>query len=312
MEIQWFPGHMAKAIKQLKEFLKHADAVIEVADARIPGSSRNPELRAFAGKRPVILALNKPDLADPEATKAWIGYFSRQGQPCVAVNGTTGEGIAELTRALSAVVTRAEARRPAGRPVRALIVGIPNVGKSSIINRLARKAGARTGDKPGLTRGVMWIKLGGGIELLDTPGLMWPKIEEPGVGLKLAFTGAIDERVLDVIEVAWRLISRVEAEKPGAVTDRFQLDASALAGAGGHEAGGDRLDEGPEATREAWALGLLRAIGQRRGCLVSGGEVDVEKAAGILLKEFRDGRMGRLTMEWPPSAPLASDDGPNP
>lgn len=289
MQIQWFPGHMAQAIKRLKEYLKHADAVIEVADARIPTSSRNPQLKEFTGNRTVVLALNKIDLAEAGKTVAWVDYFSAQGLPTVPVNGNTGEGIGDLIETLSTVVARKGLRRPAGRPVRALVVGIPNVGKSSVINRMSRKAGARTGDKPGLTRGVTWIKLGGELELLDTPGLMWPKIDDPGVGLRLAFTGAIDERVLDVIEVAWRLIAWVEQRRPGALRERYQLNIPPGRADGGMD----------EETRESWALDLLRAIGKRRGCLISGGAVDMEKAAGIVLKEFRDGRIGRFTMESP-------------
>lgn len=281
MEIHWYPGHMAKAKRLIKEKLKLIDVVIELLDARIPASSRNPELNKIIAGKSRIVVLNKADLADPEATRAWIDYFQRQGLTAVPVNAATGEGINKVVAAAkkiaAPVMERLQKKGRLPRPVRAMILGIPNVGKSSLINRLSGQKKAKVEDRPGVTRGQQWIRIGSDFELLDTPGVLWPKLGDKEVALKLAFTGAIKDDLLNIEEIAGELIRWLQLNAPGALTRRYGID----------ETGKEREE-------------ILGAIGRKRGFLVSGGEVDTFKTAGLVLNEFRAGLLGKFTLDLPP------------
>lgn len=281
MEIHWYPGHMAKAKRLIKEKLKLIDVVIELLDARIPASSRNPDLNKIIAGKSRIVVLNKADLADPEATRAWIDYFQRQGLPAVPVNAATGEGINRVVAAAKKIATpvmeRLQKKGRLPRPVRAMILGIPNVGKSSLINRLSGQKKAKVEDRPGVTRGQQWIRIGSDFELLDTPGVLWPKLGDKEVALKLAFTGAIKDDLLNIEEIAGELIRWLQLNAPGALTRRYGIDET-----------GEEREE------------ILRAIGRKRGFLVSGGEVDTFKTAGLVLNEFRAGLLGKFTLDLPP------------
>ncbi len=276
--IQWFPGHMVKAKKLVKENLKLVDVVLELVDARIPVSSQNPDLKEIVGDMPKVMVLNKTDLAEPALTEKWINHYKREGINAVGINSTTGQGIDRLitlTReagetALAKYV--AKGRNP--RPVRVMILGIPNVGKSSLINRLAGKGSTKTGDRPGVTRGKQWIRIAKGMELLDTPGILWPKFEDVEVGFKLAVTGAIKKEVINVEQVVLKLLSFLGQNYPERLESRYKLDSVS------------------EDSSE-----LLTAIGAKRGLLISGGAVDSEKTAHVLLSEFRTGKLGRFTLD---------------
>lgn len=278
MEVQWYPGHMAKALRVLEEYLPLIDVVVELLDARIPISSSNPELRRRIGGRPRIVALNKADLADPAATAEWVTAFRQSDAVAVAIEAQSGAGVSELLRLAVELAgarmarERARGRRP--RAARFMIAGIPNVGKSSLINRLTGRGSARTGAHPGVTRGKQWVRVREDLELLDLPGVLWPKFEDPRVGFHLAATGAISEQVYDHYEVARRLARELVPLAGDAIAARFGL-----------------------AALPATAEELLREIGRRRGCLRSGGVVDEIAAADIFLREFRLGRLGRLTLE---------------
>ncbi len=278
MNIQWYPGHMVKAKRMVQENLKLVDVVIELADARLPESSRNPDLLEIIGSKPRMLVLNKVDLADEEATRQWRQYYKNSGLEVVLANSLTGQGFREMEAAavrltktkLDALL--AKGQRP--RAIRAMIAGIPNVGKSSFINRLVGKGTAKTADKPGVTRGKQWVRFGGNFELLDTPGILWPKFEDPQVGYKLAVTGAIRDQLLDEVELAAQLLGWLRENAPEQVKARYKLEELAV---DNHQ--------------------LLDAIGKRRGCLVSGGNVDRTKAAAIVLDEFRGGKIGKFTLD---------------
>lgn len=278
MEVQWYPGHMAKALRVLEEYLPLIDVVVELLDARIPISSSNPELRRRIGGRPRIVALNKADLADPAATAEWVAAFRRADAVAVAIEAQSGQGVNELlclaVELAEARMARERARGRRPRPARFMIAGIPNVGKSSLINRLTGRASARTGAHPGVTRGKQWVRVREGLELLDLPGVLWPKFEDPRVGFHLAATGAISEQVYDHYDVARRLARELVPVAGDAIAARFGLN------------------ELPATAEE-----LLDEIGRRRGCLRSGGVVDATAAADIFLREFRLGRLGRLTLE---------------
>lgn len=289
MEIQWYPGHMAKAKRLIQENLGLIDVVIELVDARIPYSSRNPDMQHLLSRRPRIIVLNKNDLADPEKTRAWCDYFERQGIPALALNSLAGRGIERVVSIASSLLEdKMESLKARGfrdRPIRAMVVGIPNVGKSAFINALTRRSVARVGEKPGLTRGKQWIRIGEDFELLDTPGILWPKFEDPEVGFKLAVTGAVSDLVYDVEEVGAQLVLLLSRAAPQALASRYRLEK--LAGS---------LEE---------AYQLLRDIGARRGYLHTGGEVDTVKAAYLVLHEFREGKIGQITLDEVPTEPEA-------
>jgi len=281
--IQWFPGHMAKARRQVQERLKVIDVVVELVDARLPASSRNPMIDEIVGAKPRLLLLNKADLADPRATTAWINWFAAQGLPAMPIDAQSGKGVERIATRCKELARPVLERRiqkgMAARAVRAMILGIPNVGKSTLINRLAGRAAARVGDRPAVTKAQQWVRVGRELELLDTPGILWPKFDDPEVGLKLAATGAIKDEILPLYDVALFAVRHLMAHYPERLRERYKLTA--------------------------WpddAGAMLEHIGRVRGCLVSGGAIDVDKAAEVFLRDLRAGRLGPLTFDWPPEA----------
>lgn len=286
MTIQWFPGHMTKARRQIQEKLKLIDVVIELLDARLPMSSRNPMIDEILQGKPRLIVLNKADLADPGVTKQWLEVFKQEGHLAVAVDAYSGQGIKEIpVLAKELLKEKLEKQRAKGmnpRAVRALIVGIPNVGKSTLINRLAGRNIAATGDRPGVTKGQQWIKVGTDMELLDTPGILWPKFEDQNVGYRLAVTGAIREEILNVEDIAFFGVKYLVKYYWEPFSSRFELKEQ---------------PENPDNPDEIVAV--MEAVGRKRGCIVSGGRVDLEKASGILLRELRAGKLGRYSMEAP-------------
>lgn len=281
-QIQWFPGHMARTRRKIGEVMPQIDAVAELADARAPQSSRNPELDSLAAGKPRLLILTKSDMADEAATRRWVAAFEKQGLPALAVDCKTGRGMNGFVPLLRQVMAQRLAvwkqKGMTGRPIRVLVAGIPNVGKSSFINRLGRGGKAKVEDRPGVTRQNQWFVAGDGVHLLDTPGVLWPKFEDQTAALYLAFTGAIKDQILDSEELACSLLTVLERDYKDRLADRFKLDETAFSG-------------------DSWEL--LQAIGRKRGMLVSGGEVNTERAATTLLDEYRGGKLGRITLEQP-------------
>ncbi|MGI5853043.1 MAG: ribosome biogenesis GTPase YlqF [Bacillota bacterium] len=286
MQIHWFPGHMAKAKREITELLKLVDLVLEVRDARIPISSRNPDInRLTAGKERIIL-LNKSDLADNNANAVWIKHLTKdQEQTSVlAVNAKSGEGFQVLLKMLKKsgenLAARLKERGRLPRPLRILVVGIPNVGKSTVLNRMAGRKAAKTGDLPGVTRGKQWITLAGGIEMLDSPGLLPPKIEDPDVGVRLAMIGTIPEELVDQEELACRLLSFLTRNYANTLSERYGVVVTSE----------QSLEE---------AHDLLAVLAKKRGCLQTGGSLDLLRMARILFDDFRSGKLGRITLELP-------------
>ena len=280
MNIQWYPGHMTKTRRQIEADLKLVDAVCEIVDARIPISSRNPDIDAICGAKPRILVLNRMDLADPEATKRWEAYFRSKGMTVIATDCKTKKGISGFTpaaRAACAERIERDAKRGMSRALKVMVVGIPNVGKSTLINQISGRKGAKAENRPGVTRGKQWVSVDAGLQMLDTPGILWPKFEDPEVGMKLAYTGAVKEGVIDIEELACRLLELLHKYYPRALLERYKLEA-------------------PEHT-PGWEL--LEIAGRKRGYLVSGGEVNTERMAKVLLDEFRSGKLGNFTLEMP-------------
>ena len=280
MIINWYPGHMAKAKRLIEENLKVIDAVIELVDARIPVSSTNPMIAALLGEKPSVIVLNKADLADPAALELWKAYYRNRGRHVIALNSKDGRGIKQLIQAVRKMaepkLAHWRARGLKTRPVRTIILGIPNVGKSTLINRLAGRNVAKTADRPGETKGKQWVHLSDSLDLLDTPGVLWPKLEDQRSAKRLAATGAISDAVFDMQEVVTELISELSVRYPEALARRFKLDG---------------LDEDP-------ALTVVR-IGRNRGCVVAGGTVDMEKTYKLIIKEYREGRIGAISLDWP-------------
>ena len=280
MDIQWYPGHMTKTIRQMQEDIKLVDLVIEIIDARVPVSSRNPDIDALASGKARLLILNKADLADEKENARWLRYFKDQGLVAVLTDarnrGSVKNLMPSITEACREKIERDRARGMKERPIRTMVAGIPNVGKSTFINSFSGKAMAKTGNKPGVTRGKQWIRLGGKVELLDTPGLLWPKFEDRTVGENLALSRSINDQILDEEDLALVLIKRLREGYPGKLTLRYKAE----------ETGTD--------------LAYLEEIGRRRGCLRKGGEIDYGRAASILLDEYRSGILGRISLEKAP------------
>lgn len=291
MNIQWYPGHMTKTRRMLAEQLKYVDLVCEIIDARIPVSSRNPDLDQLMGGKPRLLIFNRAAQADPEQNRAWLRYFRAQGLQTLETDCKTGAGVSGFAGAVRSLMREKleyyAARGQAGRTLRAMVAGIPNVGKSTFINRVAGKKSAKAEDRPGVTRGRQWVTVDRGLELLDTPGILWPKFEDEQVGLHLAFTGAVRDEVIDVETLAFRLMERMAAYYPEALRTRYGI---------GNE-------------DDAKGHVLLELAARRRGFLVSGGEPDLERMARVLLDEFRGGRLGRFTLERPPEKKGEDHDG---
>lgn len=283
-QLQWFPGHMKKAQRLIEDNLKLVDVVIELLDARIPFSSANPMLAEIIKTKPRMIALNKIDLADSGMTKKWLNYFKAQGIIAVGIDSAKGRGMKQLVSAAEMLAKpkteKFVAKGAKARAARCMILGIPNVGKSSLINRLAGAVKAKTADKPGVTRAKQWIKIGSNLDLLDTPGILWPKFEDKTVGLKLAFTGAINDDIYDREQVTALLLEVMRRDYAARLIERFKFKG-----------------ELPES-----GLDLLEAIGRKRGCLVKGGLVDLEKAQNIVLNEFRAGKLGLVILDEVPAA----------
>ena len=279
LNVQWFPGHMAKTRRQIKESLPLVDAVVEIADARVPQSSRNPELGDLIGDKPLILILNKCDLADENATRRKISELGKQGIAAIAVDCRSGRGLNAFAPTVKKVLKeKIEAnvkKGMAGKPLRLMVVGIPNTGKSSFINRMAGKSKAKVADKPGVTRQNQWFNIGSGIELLDTPGVLWPKFDDPDVGLRLAFIGSVKDTILDIELIAARFLTVMNENYPDRLKERYKLEFPA----------------------DCEEFERLEMLAKKRGMLISGGEPDTERAAVMLLDEYRAGKLGRITLE---------------
>lgn len=279
--VQWFPGHMAKTRRLIKESLNLVDGVVEIVDARIPKSSSNPEINDLIKRKPRIVLLNKSDMADENATKIWLDYYKSRGYYALAVDCKTGKGLNHLTsvckKALSDTISRNEEKGMAGKSLRLMVVGIPNTGKSSFINRMAGKNKAVVADKAGVTRSNQWFNAGNGIELLDTPGVLWPKFDDPEVGDKLAFIGSVKNEVTDMESLSCRLLDVLARTHPEMIAERYKI--SGFEGLQGWE--------------------ILERIGKKRGFLIKGGEIDYERAAAIVCDEFRGGKLGRISLELP-------------
>ena len=282
MNIQWYPGHMVKAKRKIAEDLKLVDVVIELLDARIPMSSRNPEVDDIVGNKKRIIVLNKSDLADSAMNKKWVDYFKHENTKVILANSVSGVGLKEVLAAsrllMKEKLDKLKSKGLLVKTTRALIIGIPNVGKSTFINKLAGRSVAQTGDRPGVTKAKQWIKVSPELELLDTPGILWPKFEDERVGMCLAFTGAIKDEILDVNELAQKLLEVLISKFPDKLKTRYKLDEIPA-------------DISPEM--------LIETIGRKRGCIIAGGEVDILRASVMLLDEFRGGKIGSITLETP-------------
>lgn len=277
--IQWYPGHMTKTRRRMEESIKLVDGVVEIIDARIPLSSRNPEIDTITAHRPRIVLLNKADIADSAATSCWINYFAGQGARAIACDCKTGKGLNhfadEVRKLLADKIAVWESKGMGGRSIKLMVVGIPNVGKSSFINRMAKGGKAKVADRPGVTRGNQWFTIGGGIELLDTPGVLWPKFDDMEVGRKLAFTGAVKDAVVDIETLCLDLLGYMIKQYPERLCERYKLDSV----------------EGME------PLAVMERIAKKRGMMMRGGEYDYERVSVMIMDEYRAGRLGRITLD---------------
>lgn len=280
MNIQWYPGHMVKTKRLIKEDIALVDIIIELVDARIPRSSRNPEIDDIIGQKKKLLVLNKKDLADDNITNKWISYYKNNNITAVAVNANKGAGLEQIIslskEVLKEKLERLRQKGIVNRPIRAMVLGIPNVGKSSLINKISGKTSAKAEDRPGVTRGKQWIRLRKDFELLDTPGILWPKFDDEEIAYNLAFTGAIKDQIMDVEELAFKLIEKIVVIKPQALIERYKLS--------------DIEKEGYK---------IAEDIGKNRGCIISGGEIDLLRTAQLVIDEFRGGKLGPITLELP-------------
>lgn len=281
-DIQWFPGHMAKTRRLIQSNLSLVDGVVEILDARTPLSSRNPEMDRLTAGKPKMILLNKCDMADDKITTLWIDYFRTLGITAIAVDCKNGKGVKNFlpvlkSKVLKELIEKRNAQGMVGRPIRLMIVGIPNVGKSSFINKMAQSKRAKVEDRPGVTRTKQWVKIGDGAEMLDMPGVLWPKFDDQTIACKLAFTGAIKDDILDIESLAMKLLANLAENYPEVLVSRYKIEIS-------------DEDTGYE---------LLDKIGRKRGMLISGGEVNYERAAITVLDEYRSGKLGRITLEKP-------------
>ena len=279
MNVQWYPGHMTKAKRMMQEDIKLIDLIIELVDARVPLSSRNPDIDELGKNKARLILLNKSDLADERQNAAWEAYFRDKGFFVVKVNSRSGAGVKAVHGAIQEAckekIERDRRRGIKNRPVRCMVVGIPNVGKSTFINTFAGKACAKTGNKPGVTKGKQWIRLKKGVELLDTPGILWPKFEDQNVGIRLALVGSIKDEILNIDELSLVLIEYLVSHYAGILTQRYEI------------------------TEEGKTVEMLEAIAKNRNCLLKGGDLDYSKAAALLIEDFRSGKLGRITLEIP-------------
>ena len=280
MNIQWYPGHMTKTRRQIEADMKQVDAVCEIVDARIPMSSRNPDIDAICGHKPRIIVLNRRDLADPAATKRWMAYFKSKGMAAIATDCKSRKGISDFQPAVRSVLKEKlerDAAKGMNRPMRVMVVGIPNVGKSTLINQISGRKGAKAENRPGVTRGKQWVTVDNNLLLLDTPGILWPKFEDPNVGMMLAYTGAVKADVIDVEELSCHLMELLWKYYPQTIQQRY----------------------GVEAEPDTPGYELMELAGRKRGFLMARGEVNTERMAKVLLEEYRSGKLGYITLEEP-------------
>lgn len=290
MNINWFPGHMAKTRKQITDDLKLVDVVIEILDARIPISSQNPEIRQITQNKKKVIVLNKCDLSDENDNKKWMEYFIKQGHKVVLADSNTGKGVNEVIKQTQALMEdelkRLVEKGRIGRKIRVMVVGIPNVGKSSFINRIAKKNTAEVGNKPGVTKQKQWIRINNEIELMDTPGVLWPKFESEEVALNLAFIGTIKDDILEITEIAYCLTKYLLENYRNNLIERYSLNEQTI---------NEILSQDQEENQNTYEI--MQVIGKKRGAIISGGNVDDEKTSKIILEDFRSGKLGRITLE---------------
>ena len=291
MNIQWYPGHMTKTRRQIEADLKLVDVVVEIIDARIPVSSRNPDIDAICAGKPRLIVLNRADQADPVQNKAWGACFRGQGHSVLETDARSGRGINQFSTVVQGVlrgqIAKWREKGQVGRPVRAMVVGVPNVGKSTFINKVAKKKSAKASDRPGVTRGKQWVHVDQGLDLLDTPGILWPKFEDEVTGMHLAFTGAVKDEIMDVETLGCHFMTLLGERYPQALMDGYKL------------AEVPAREEGENDV--AWGYRLLQACAAKRGMRISGGDVDTERMARVLLDEYRGSKLGRFTLEVPPA-----------
>jgi ribosome biogenesis GTPase A len=289
MNIQWYPGHMTKTRRQMEADLKHVDIVVEIIDARIPISSRNPDIDSICAGKPRLIVLNRADQADPAGNQQWSAYFRGQGHAVMETDAKSGAGVHQFSAVVQGVlkeqIAKWREKGLVGRPVRAMVVGVPNVGKSTFINKVARKKSAKAGDRPGVTRGKQWVNVDQYLDLLDTPGILWPKFEDVTTGMHLAFTGAVKDDIMDVETLGCHLMALMAERYPGALLEGYKLKELPA-----------REEEENEV---AYGYRLLEVCAQKRGMRISGGEFDTARMARVLLDEYRAGKLGRFTLELP-------------
>ena len=282
MNIQWYPGHMTKTRRMMEESLKLVDGVCEILDARIPASSRNPDLDEIVGGKPRLVVLNRIDQADPAMVRRWAAWFKSQGMAVLETDCKSRKGVGGFVPAIRAMLSeklqRYQEKGQVGRPLKIMVAGIPNVGKSTFINQIAGRKSAKAENRPGVTRGKQWIIVDQGLLLLDTPGILWPKFEDREVGMRLAYTGAVKDDIMDLETLSSGLLALLWRQYPEAVASRYKIEAAS----------------------DAQGYALLEAVGRKRGFLISGGEVDTERAARMVLEEYRSGKLGRFTLDLPP------------
>ena len=289
MNIQWYPGHMTKTRRQIEGDLKNVDIVVELIDARIPVSSRNPDIDSICAGKPRLIVLNRADQADPAMNAKWTAFFKGQGHAVLETDAKTGRGVNQFSPVIQGVlkdqIAKWREKGQVGRPVRAMVVGVPNVGKSTFINKVARKKSAKAGDRPGVTRGKQWVNVDQSLDLLDTPGILWPKFEDETIGLHLAFTGAVKDEIMDVETLGCHFMALLARWYPEALISSYKLTA---------------LPQREEEENDvAYGYRLLETCAQKRGMRISGGEFDTERMARVLLEEYRGGKLGRFTLEGP-------------